>query len=98
MNKKNKKICIIGLGYVGLPLAVAFSKKFKVVGFDISLTKINDLKNSKDISLQVGEDLLNSVKKILPTHQIFRMQKIAIYILLLYQPQLIKLIGLSLHH
>jgi len=63
MNKKNKKICIIGLGYVGLPLAVAFSKKFKVVGFDISLTKINDLKNSKDISLQVGEDLLNSVKK-----------------------------------
>ncbi len=59
----NKKICIIGLGYVGLPLAVAFSKKFKVIGFDISLTKINDLKNSKDISLQVGEDLLNSVKK-----------------------------------
>ncbi len=35
---KNNKICLIGLGYVGLPLAVAFAEKFQVIGFDISST------------------------------------------------------------
>ena len=34
MDLKDKKICIIGLGYVGLPLAVAFAEKFKVIGYE----------------------------------------------------------------
>ena len=38
-----KKICIIGLGYVGLPLAHAFSKKYKVVGFDINKPRVDEL-------------------------------------------------------
>ena len=38
------KIGIIGIGYVGLPLAVIFAKKFKVVAFDINKTRINELK------------------------------------------------------
>ena len=38
---KNKKIGIIGLGYVGLPVSIAFSKKYKVVGYDINLAKQN---------------------------------------------------------
>lgn len=42
------KICIVGLGYVGLPLACLLSKKFEVSGFDISEKKINDLKNGFD--------------------------------------------------
>jgi len=37
------KICIIGLGYVGLPLAMAFSKKFKVIGFDIDKERVDQL-------------------------------------------------------
>ena len=41
-----KKIAIIGLGYVGLPLVNAFKKKFDVLGFDISLKRINELKNN----------------------------------------------------
>jgi UDP-N-acetyl-D-galactosamine dehydrogenase len=40
---KNYKICIIGLGYVGLPLAHAFSEKYEVVGFDINATRIETL-------------------------------------------------------
>ena len=44
----NKVIGIIGLGYVGLPLALAFSKKFKVIGFDIDRGRIHDLKKSRD--------------------------------------------------
>ncbi len=44
MNFKNTKICILGLGYVGLPLAIEFSKKLSVIGFDIDKKKINLLK------------------------------------------------------
>lgn len=43
-----KKIAVIGLGYVGLPLANAFSKKFKVVGFDNNLKKVEEIKNGID--------------------------------------------------
>ena len=43
-----KKIALIGLGYVGLPLAVEFGKKFEVIGFDISKERIDLLKNSPD--------------------------------------------------
>ena len=42
------KIAIIGLGYVGLPLAVAFGKKFDVIGFDLNERRINNLKSKKD--------------------------------------------------
>ena len=42
--KKNKILAIIGLGYVGLPLAVAFSKKFKVIGYDNNKYRIHELK------------------------------------------------------
>ena len=59
---KNKKICLIGLGYVGLPLAVAFAEKFKVVGFDISNNRIQELKNGHDKTLEIEDDLLQSVK------------------------------------
>ncbi len=45
---KKYKICIIGLGYVGLPLAIEFSKKFEVVGFDLSSKRVNELKNFFD--------------------------------------------------
>jgi len=43
---KNKIVCIIGLGYVGLPLAKAFSKHLKVIGFDIDEGKIRNLGNN----------------------------------------------------
>ena len=43
-----KKIAIIGLGYVGLPLAIEFQKKFEVIGYDISLKRVNELNKNKD--------------------------------------------------
>ncbi len=55
-------ICIVGLGYVGLPLAVAFSEKFQVVGFDISQSRIKELKDGHDRTLEIEDDLLGSVK------------------------------------
>lgn len=59
MNKTT--IAIIGLGYVGLPLAVAFAKKFKVIGFDINTLRINQLRNNFDTTLEVENEKLSAV-------------------------------------
>jgi len=58
---QDKKIAIIGLGYVGLPLATAFASKYKVTGFDINTKRVNELKKGIDDTLEVEEDLLKSV-------------------------------------
>jgi len=58
---KNKTIAIIGLGYVGLPLAVDFAKKYKTIGFDINKLRVNDLNNGIDVTLEVDESSLKSV-------------------------------------
>ena len=57
-----EKICVIGLGYVGLPLAVAFAEKFQVMGFDISNDRIQELENGHDKTLEIDDELLQSVK------------------------------------
>lgn len=64
----NKKICIIGLGYVGLPLAHAFSSKFEVVGFDINTTRVQELNNGFDRTLELTSD---EVKQSLKNNMIF---------------------------
>ncbi|MHD0445120.1 nucleotide sugar dehydrogenase [Staphylococcus cohnii] len=57
----NRKIAVVGLGYVGLPVAVAFGKQQKIVGFDINKTRINELKNGYDRTNEVNdEDLKKS--------------------------------------
>ena len=55
------KIAIIGLGYVGLPLARLFATKFPVVGFDINQQRIEELKQGKDLTLEVEDSLLQKV-------------------------------------
>jgi UDP-N-acetyl-D-glucosamine/UDP-N-acetyl-D-galactosamine dehydrogenase len=60
---KNPKICLIGLGYVGLPLALAFAEKFQVVGFDINSNRIKELKDGCDKTHEIENDLLMSLKK-----------------------------------
>ena len=57
----NKKIAILGLGYVGLPLAVEFAKKYMVVGFDINQKRIDELNSGVDKTLEVEDDHLKSV-------------------------------------
>lgn len=55
------KIAIIGLGYVGLPLAVEFAKKYPVVGFDINIQRVKQLKEGKDATLEIDEEQLKEV-------------------------------------
>jgi len=58
---QNKSIAVIGLGYVGLPLAVEFAKKYKTFGFDINSSRIDELKESYDHTLEVEREKLNAV-------------------------------------
>ena len=60
-NIRMKKIAVIGLGYVGLPLAVEFGRKYKTVGFDIKEDRIKELREGKDHTLEVSDDYLKSV-------------------------------------
>jgi UDP-N-acetyl-D-galactosamine dehydrogenase len=61
---KNIKIAVIGLGYVGLPLAVEFGRKFSTVGFDINTGRIAELEAGHDSTLEVEEDELKSVERL----------------------------------
>lgn len=58
---QNIKIAVIGLGYVGLPLAVEFAQKFPTLGFDISQTRVEQLNQGFDSTLEVDNDYLASV-------------------------------------
>ncbi len=58
---KQYKIAILGLGYVGLPLAVAFAEKYKVVGFDTNLSRVGELKKFNDRTLEISDEQLKNV-------------------------------------
>ena len=71
MNVESSKIAIIGLGYVGLPLAIEFGKKYKVLGFDINQTRIEELNSGRDRTneadlegLQFAMNLANESEKV----------------------------------
>ena len=71
MELKNKvKIAVIGLGYVGLPLARLFATKYSVVGFDINESRVNSLKSGTDTTLEVEDDVLQNVLVDSPDQEI----------------------------
>ena len=61
---ENVRLAIVGLGYVGLPLAVEFSKKFSTVGFDVDEERINQLKNGFDRTKEVTSSALIDAKDL----------------------------------
>ena len=67
--KKNPIIAIIGLGYVGLPLAVAFATKYKVIGFDINSKRVTELQNGHDTTLEISDTELKKSFLLNPSYQ-----------------------------
>ena len=63
MNLSKYKICVIGLGYVGLPLARLFSTKFETVGFDMNKARVAALMAGHDATLEVSDELLQEAIK-----------------------------------
>jgi UDP-N-acetyl-D-galactosamine dehydrogenase len=64
MNLKNKNLAIIGLGYVGLPLAVEFGKHRSVIGFDINSVRIEELKSGNDHTLECSFQQLKAATQL----------------------------------
>lgn len=60
----NLRVGVIGLGYVGLPLAVEFGKQFETLGFDVKQSRIDELQNGKDSTLEVTPDELAATRKL----------------------------------
>jgi len=83
---QNKKLCIIGLGYVGLPLAVEFGKIYDVTGFDINKKRIEELNNYVDHTLEVTTEELKEAKYLKFTDKIEDIKDCNIYIVTVPTP------------
>ena len=77
----NKKIAVIGLGYVGLPLAVEFAKKREVIGFDINKDRISDLKKGIDITGELNKQELKESLSITYTTNLDDLKECTIFII-----------------
>jgi len=80
------KIAIIGLGYVGLPLAVEFGKKFSTIGFDIDRKRIMELRNCIDNTYEVGEEDLRAVHQLIFSTDIEDIASANVYIITVPTP------------
>ena len=82
----NNKIAVIGLGYVGLPLAVEFGKKFDTIGFDINGSRIKELNNKIDCTGEVTEAEIEASKKLMLTENSIEINNCNIYIITVPTP------------
>ena len=80
------KIAIIGLGYVGLPLAVAFGEKYQVVGFDIHSERIANLKNGVDTTLQCTSQEIANAHQLVFTDDLTQIKDCTIFIITVPTP------------
>ena len=86
MNLLGQKIAVIGLGYVGLPLAVEFGKHEHVVGFDINPNRIAELKSGRDGTLEVSSDLLQSATGLTFSDKVDDLKDCSIFIVTVPTP------------
>ena len=83
---KDKKIAIVGLGYVGLPLAVAFGHQHTVVGFDINARRIQQLKEGLDVTDEVTTEELQAAERLTFTQNLEDIRDAEIYIVTVPTP------------
>ncbi len=84
--QQNNKLAIIGLGYVGLPLAVEFGKKRPTIGFDINANRIAELKNGQDHTLEVAPDELQQASHLTYTDQLDELRDANVFIVTVPTP------------
>lgn len=82
----NHNIAVVGLGYVGLPLAVAFSKHYSTIGYDINQGRINELKSFNDSTLETTSEELRSAKQLSFTTELEDISKANLYIITVPTP------------
>jgi UDP-N-acetyl-D-galactosamine dehydrogenase len=85
-NLRNCRIGVVGLGYVGLPLAVEFGKRFDTVGFDIKQGRIDELKRGRDSTLEVPSADLKSAQKLTFTTDLADLKRCRVFIVTVPTP------------
>ena len=90
MNFNKISIGIIGMGYVGLPLAIEFAKKINVVGFDIDSNRINQLRNNIDVTNEVSKSEIRNLSKILFSDNLENIKNCNIFIVTVPTPITLK--------
>ena len=80
------KIAIIGLGYVGLPLAIAFGHQYPTIGYDTNTNRVNELKEGKDHTLQSSSEAIKNVANLSFTNQIASIKDCNIFIVTVPTP------------
>jgi len=83
---RNCRIGVVGLGYVGLPLAVEFGKHFHTIGFDISASRIKALRAGRDTTLEVSRQELRAAKLLTVSAQIKDLKRCRIFIVTVPTP------------
>jgi UDP-N-acetyl-D-galactosamine dehydrogenase len=86
MNIENVNIAVIGQGYVGLPLAVEFGKKFKTIGFDINKSRVSELNSGFDYTLEVSTNELLESKNITFSSNVDDIRSCDVYIVTVPTP------------
>ena len=86
MTSHLKKIAVIGLGYVGLPLAVEFGRSRPVIGFDINAVRIDDLRAGHDVTLEVSTEELAAASQLSFTSSVADLAEAEIYIVTVPTP------------
>jgi UDP-N-acetyl-D-galactosamine dehydrogenase len=86
MKSTQKTIAIIGLGYVGLPLAVEFGKKCNTIGFDINQARINELQSGKDHTLECSSEELQSAQHLRYSAELTDLNQAQIYVVTVPTP------------
>lgn len=80
------KLAVIGLGYVGLPLAVEFGKKFTTLGFDVNSKRLNDLRAGRDTTLEVSPEELKSAELLSFSNDLEALRDASVYIVTVPTP------------
>jgi UDP-N-acetyl-D-galactosamine dehydrogenase len=86
MDRSSTRLGIIGLGYVGLPLAVAFGRRMPVVGFDINATRVQELKQGIDRTLEVSSEDLRGAGNLVYTDRLDDLRDCNVYIITVPTP------------
>lgn len=86
MQLQDVKLAVVGLGYVGLPLAVEFGKKRSVIGFDINARRIAELKEGKDHTLEVEESELAEASGLIFSHEASQLGQANVFIVTVPTP------------
>jgi UDP-N-acetyl-D-galactosamine dehydrogenase len=86
LNFRNCRIAVVGLGYVGLPLAVEFGKRFDTLGFDVKAERVAQLRAGRDTTLEVTSEELKSVQRLSFTTDLADLKRCRVFIVTVPTP------------